>query len=724
MTVSREPRPTYEELSDKLVILEAENLELTERSEELLLIGSLSEEMSACVSEGQLIEATLERVGLLKGLELAAYGDLTLTGFTVRYAYAPTTHAALTDVIVPPSLCAELAQPGAHVVSGPPCEGIQLRYGDAREACTPGTIVTVPVPTQNSPTSTIWLADTSPDSTLAGSLVALRRVADILATRLDNFRLLNELRELNRTLDTLVDQRTAELRMAVQRLSESEERFSRLVAAAGDAIFVVNTQACITDANPQACRSLGYTMSELLGKPLSDVEVSPSPIGYGDLTEALLASSTPAPAITRLGRHRRSDGSTFEVEIRVSPIAPAEAGAPPLMILARDISERVRLEQQLQQSQKMESIGRFAGGIAHDFNNLLTAILGYSEILLGEESSTGPDQEALQQIHAAGARAATLTQQLLAFSRRQVLDRRHVDLGTVIKEGCQMLRRIIGDDIVVDLRIEPAKTTVFADAVQLHQILLNLAVNARDAMPHGGRLVVGVAKTTIDATTASLQPDFAVGDYIVLTVADNGVGMPLSVQARLFEPFFTTKPKGQGTGLGLSNIYGIVKQHGGRITVYSELGQGTTFRVFFRASNEDESKQDASSVAGQPSRGVEHILVVDDNDEIGQFLFTGLSRLGYRVVLAGNGQEALDAIAAAQQDPFALVLSDVVMPVMNGYELATRLSASHPTLPIVLMSGFLDDQIETGLPLLRDIPIVQKPISLLELSRILRHAMA
>jgi CheY-like chemotaxis protein len=286
-----------------------------------------------------------------------------------------------------------------------------------------------------------------------------------------------------------------------------------------------------------------------------------------------------------------------------------------------------------------------------------------------------------------------------------------------------MLRRIIGDDIVVELRHEATEATLFADPVQLHQVLLNLAVNARDAMPSGGRLIVGVSNVVIDEATANLQPEQRVGDYVVLTVADNGVGMSHDVRERLFEPFFTTKPAGRGTGLGLSTVYGIVKQHGGHIAVYSELGQGTTFRIFFPVSHAPANEPRLTLPPVQPQLGTERLLVVDDNDSIRRFLSDGLTRLGYVVVTARHGQEALDILSKSDTVPFALVLSDIVMPVMNGCELVDRLSVTHPTLPVVLMSGFVDEQIVTSSPRVRSTVMLQKPISLLELSQTLRRVL-
>jgi PAS domain S-box-containing protein len=354
--------------------------------------------------------------------------------------------------------------------------------------------------------------------------------------------------------------------------------------------------------------------------------------------------------------------------------------------------EQERLQAQLVQAQKMESVGRLAGGVAHDFNNLLTVVSLYSQLALNSLDATHPLRHDLEEILKAGERAATLTRQLLAFSRRQVLEMRVLSLNEVLEGLSKMLPRLIGEDIAVEMNLAPDLGRTRADPGQIEQVVLNLAVNARDAMPNGGRLTLETANVTLDEAYASQHAEATPGDYVLLAVSDTGTGMTAEVKAHLFEPFFTTKGPGKGTGLGLATAYGIVKQHQGHISVYSEPGQGTAFRVYLpRAKEEAEVSVPTVKATAMP-RGSETVLVAEDEWAVRGIALRVLKELGYTVLGAANGTEAL-RVALAQGKKFDLLLTDVIMPEMNGKALAERLTVLWPGLKVLFVSGYTDETV-------------------------------
>jgi two-component system, cell cycle sensor histidine kinase and response regulator CckA len=536
----------------------------------------------------------------------------------------------------------------------------------------------------------------------------------------ENLALSAQVKALASSSGTRIGQRSDEFRAAQEALCHSEERCRYLVECAGDAIFTIGATGEVVTVNAQACRSLGYARHELVGLHVTDIQVGIPTETLHRIQRDVVNRPLGADALSVNGIHRRKDGTTFPVEARISAL-PAEDGAgATLLVLARDVSERQRLESQLLQAQKMESVGRLAGGIAHDFNNLLTTIVGYAELLRMEQPQLG-DCDELKQILEASHRATELTQQLLAFSRRQRLELRTLDLGEVVNEAVRMLGRLLGDDIRIDLHLTNSPTFVRANAVQVQQVLLNLAVNSRDAMPSGGRLVVELAERDIDEATAALCDDLVAGRYILLTVADDGDGMAPEVQSHLFEPFFTTKPRGKGTGLGLATVYGIVKQHSGQITIHSEIGKGTTVQILLPATDERTSGPTIVRTEQQPLRGTDRLLVVDDSPGIRRFLRDGLTRLGYRVNLAADGAEALQWLQTYGRH-VDLVLSDVVMPVLGGIELMSHMAKSFPALPAVLMSGYLEDHPDLNETLARGTRLLRKPLSLVEVTHTIRAA--
>jgi two-component system, cell cycle sensor histidine kinase and response regulator CckA len=376
-----------------------------------------------------------------------------------------------------------------------------------------------------------------------------------------------------------------------------------------------------------------------------------------------------------------------------------------------------RSEDQLRQAQKMEAIGRLAGGIAHDFNNLLSVILSYSELLLQSEDDLA-GRPMIVEMNRAGERAAELTRQLLAFSRRQVLEPKVLDLNQVLAQLSAMLARVLGEDI--DLKTLPLApvATVRADPGQLEQVIMNLVVNARDAMPTGGKMTLATSSVELEEAYAVDHLEVTAGPYVLLTVSDTGVGMAEATRARVFEPFFTTKPLGQGTGLGLSTVYGIVKQSGGTIWVYSEPGNGTTFKIYLPRVEEAPS---AGPVAEAPAAvgGIETILLIEDEDQVRQVATDILTPLGYRV-LAAHGPEHAERLCATHPDPIELLLTDVVMPEVDGPQLARRISRLRPGIRVLFMSGYTDDAIVHRGLLDSGTAFVAKPLTPLALARKVR----
>lgn len=377
--------------------------------------------------------------------------------------------------------------------------------------------------------------------------------------------------------------------------------------------------------------------------------------------------------------------------------------------LRREIARREEVERELVQSQKMEAVGRLAGGVAHDFNNLLTVILGYGEILREQLQSDPEALESADEILRAGQRASTLTSQLLAFSRRQIAVPRVIDLNQAVEQMERMLRRVIGEDIELIIRTTPELGAIVADPSHLDQVIMNLAVNSRDAMPDGGKLILETANVSFTDKYVGKHLNIQPGSYVMLAVSDTGTGMDEATQSRIFEPFFTTKGQGKGTGLGLSIVYGIVRQAGGEIMVYSEPGHGTVFKIYFPAADQ-VPEQSAEVGETRRDRGTGTILLVEDEDQVRSLTSSILSRHGYRVLTAASGAEALQ-IAREHSEPIHLLLTDVVMPGMNGGALAQEMRRLRPEIRILYMSGYTDASITGEAAFAGDVAYIEKPFT-------------
>ncbi|VTR93688.1 histidine kinase : Multi-sensor hybrid histidine kinase OS=Chthoniobacter flavus Ellin428 GN=CfE428DRAFT_4291 PE=4 SV=1: Response_reg: PAS: PAS_4: HisKA: HATPase_c: Response_reg [Gemmata massiliana] len=405
------------------------------------------------------------------------------------------------------------------------------------------------------------------------------------------------------------------------------------------------------------------------------------------------------------------------VNVRGEPALDADGHIVGIIGVTQDVTERKRLEEQFRQAQKMEAFGQLAGGVAHDFNNLLTVINGYSDLLLPTTSAA--DRPALDAIRDAGDRAAALTAQLLAFSRRAVLEPKVLDPNTVIAETGRLLRRLIGEDIILVTSLDPALSRVRADPGQLGQVLINLAVNARDAMPRGGRLTIETRDVELDEEYTRLRAGVRPGRYVMTAVADTGTGMTEEVKARIFEPFFTTKGVGKGTGLGLATTYGIIKQSGGHVEVYSELGVGTTFKVYLPVVDGPSANAPAETVVVRG--GTESVLLVEDQVDVRTFALLALQTYGYAVTPAVDGRDAVNLVAGGT--PVDLLVTDVVMPGMSGRELAEILRRQNPGLKALFTSGYTDDAVVRHGVLDADAAFLQKPYTPMALARKVREVL-
>ena len=493
-----------------------------------------------------------------------------------------------------------------------------------------------------------------------------------------------------------------------KRTHESEARLAAIVESSDEAVVGADIDGQIISWNPGAERLYGYSQAEVIGRKPS---FSAAPGESIDIDAIIRDATTSGVTAHFETTHVRKDGRRLLVSVGVSPIRDKDGKIIGAAGISHDVTEHRRLEEEFRQAQKMEAIGRLAGGIAHDFNNILTAISANAELAMEELAASHPVREDLAEIRRAGTRAAALTRQLLAFSRKQVLQPQTINLNSIVYSIEEMLRRVIGEDVTLMPDLTPGISYVRADPTQLEQVLMNLAVNARDAMPRGGRLTI--TTRNLELIDKSVLPEgMGPGSYVSLEVSDTGIGMDAKTRVRIFEPFFTTKDPGKGTGLGLSTVYGIVRQSGGFITVESENDQGTSFKLFFPQA--DESGKKPGPITGEHSEvkgGSETLLLVEDEASVRTPLKRALERLGYTVLAATNGIEAM-GIARTSELPIHMLVSDVVMPGMGGRELADNLRAMNPTLPVLFMSGHSDEAVASHGSLAIGAAFLAKPFAI------------
>ena len=526
-----------------------------------------------------------------------------------------------------------------------------------------------------------------------------------------------------RTRDLQVE--LAERRRAEQALGESHALLRAVVEGVPDAVFLKDRDGRYVMINSAGARHLGLAAEEVVGKDDAELFEADAAQAIREHDRRVIASGQ-ALVCEEVGT---ADGVTRHYLSSKYPWRDTEGKVIGLIGMARDIegekaaaAERARLEEQLRQASRLEAIGRLAGNVAHDFNNLLTPILCYADLSLEEAGHEGSIRSNLAEIRRAAGRARDLTWQLLAFGRRQPLETAPLNLNDVIRAAEGMLRRVIGEDIEVELTLEPALGSVLADPSQIEQVLLNLVVNARDAMPDGGTLTIETANDTLDEAYVENHPGASPGPHVMLAVTDTGRGMDAETRSRIFEPFFTTKPRGEGTGLGLASVYGIVKQHGGGIWVYSEPGLGTSFKVYFPLAQEAAEPIEAPSAMPAQTGGTETVLVVEDDTAVRHLVQNVLQQQGYEVLTAESGREAF-RVAQEYDGPIELLLTDVIMPRMTGSQLYRKVRSLRPRTRVLYMCGYADNVIAQHGILDEGVHLLRKPFSVERLAGRVRETL-
>jgi PAS domain S-box-containing protein len=521
-------------------------------------------------------------------------------------------------------------------------------------------------------------------------------------------------------LEAKVERRTKELLEANKSLGMSEERFSKAFHSSPVPSGIVTLpERRFVDVNQRLTEVTGYTREEMIGRSTTELFIWEKPELADGWFERLLRQDLVQDEEANI---RDQMGDLREVLVSLAPVTMG--GEPHVLLLAQDVSERTMLERQLRQAQKMEAIGQLAAGVAHDFNNILTVIQGHAS-LLGLALGTDADaeqNESLQQIAKASGRACTLIRQLLMFSRKQVMQFRHLNFNDTLRDVILMLRRVVGEQVRIDFRPQNPIPAIHADTSMVEQIAMNLAVNARDAMPAGGTITISTSLEKIHRAPTPMDPEQREGEYICLTFSDNGIGMDAQTLGRIFEPFFTTKPVGKGTGLGLSTVFGIVQQHHGWMEVESKPGCGATFRIYFAATAQPAEKTE-SLVEATLRQGTETILVAEDEDVLRQMVVKILEIQGYAVLEASSGHHALEVCEEASR-PIDLLLTDMIMPgTIMGGELAERIKARCPGLKVIYTSGYSPGMAGKDISLLEGRNFLPKPYSIGRLAQFVRECL-
>jgi len=501
-------------------------------------------------------------------------------------------------------------------------------------------------------------------------------------------------------------------------LRHSEARYRSLIQSAVYGIYRGSVDGRFLDVNPALIHMLGYDSAEEILTLDPKREVFVEPAAHAHLMQEFQRTGKLDSAEVRW---KRKDGSAITVRLSGRSADAADDRDGTLEIIAEDVTERRALEDQFRQAQKMEAVGRLAGGVAHDFNNLLMVVSGYTEVLIEELNENDPLLPKIQAIQQAADRATTLTRQLLAFSRKQLLELKVVDVNAIVADMERLLRPLIGENIDLTTRLSPNVGHTRADAGQLEQVIMNLVVNAKDAMPNGGRILIQTSGEELDALRREhslIQP----GSYILLSVSDTGGGMDKETQSRIFEPFFTTKEKGKGTGLGLSTVYGIVKQSGGYIFAHSEMGSGTTFRIYLPKVTDPAGQSGIAKHQQAPIGGSETVLLVEDEESVRELVRETLQSKGYSVMEAPDGINGLK-VAESHSGKIDILITDVVMPGMSGRELAQRITTARPATKVLFLSGYTEDAIIHEGVLDPGTAFLQKPFTLQALARKVRDVL-
>jgi two-component system cell cycle sensor histidine kinase/response regulator CckA len=495
---------------------------------------------------------------------------------------------------------------------------------------------------------------------------------------------------------------------------EARRHLASIVESSDDAIISRDLDGRIRTWNQGAEKLFLYSAREAIGRPIAMLYPPERSAELSDSSEDVNRGQTVTDVLVQA---IRKDGSRVEVSVKASRLSDADGKVYGASVIARDLSEQHKIqstlrrtEEQLRQAQKMEAVGSLAGGVAHDFNNLLSIILSYTNLIVEDLKPGDPIRADLEEVYKAGARAAELTRQLLAFSRQQMLQPTVLDLNQIVAGLQKMLARLLREDIVLSVLASPTVGKVHADQGQIEQVIMNLVVNARDAMPHGGNLTIETANVRLDADYAANHHGVVPGPYVMVAVTDTGVGMDRATQDRAFDPFFTTKEKGKGTGLGLSTVYGIVQQSGGHVWLYSEPGKGTTFKIYLPRTDRAADASPSLQPAPVTLRGTETVLLVEDDEQVRAIMRSILRKYGYNVLEAQNGGEAF-LICEKYTARIHLLLTDVVMPRMSGRQLAERLALLRPEMQVLYVSGYTENSIVHHGVLDAGIAFLQKPIT-------------
>jgi two-component system, cell cycle sensor histidine kinase and response regulator CckA len=507
-------------------------------------------------------------------------------------------------------------------------------------------------------------------------------------------------------------------KLAEANLKETNATLEALIKTSPLAITVLDLEGKVLSWNPAAERIFGWSAEEVLGRPLP-VVAEEERSGF---IEILARNAGGEPMSGSELRRKRKDGSPVDLSLWTAPLCGPEGQVNAVLSIIADITQRKALAEQFRHAQKMEAVGRLAGGIAHDFNNILTVITGYAHMVLERAGSDPQTHGEVAEILKAAEHASALTGQLLVFSRHQVAKPEVLDLRGVVSRIERMLRRIIGEDIDLATVVQEGLGLVRGDAAQIEQVIMNLAVNARDAMPGGGRLTLEISNVTLDAAYGQSHMGVRAGEYVMLAVSDNGQGIPPELRAHLFEPFFTTKGRGKGTGLGLSTVYGIVRQSGGQIWVYSELGKGTTFKIYLPRVRDGERAESPAQPVRFAERGTETVLLVEDEIGVRSLVRDVLGQHGYTVLEAEDVDDAL-RFCREHGGEIHLLLTDVVMPIMSGRELAERAADIRPELKVLYMSGYTDNVVIHHGVKAHETQFLQKPFTPRLLARKVREVL-
>jgi len=528
------------------------------------------------------------------------------------------------------------------------------------------------------------------------------------------------LKEYNEALIHKLEDKLLELEQANRDLERSEKRYREILDEIDDGYYEVDLKGAFTFFNNSLCEILGYAPDELMGMNYRAlIDESNVKMVFSLFNQVFTTGHVIKATDWEL---IRKDGTRRIVEISIALMRGEDAQPYGYRGIARDITEQKRLQEQFIQSQKIETIGQLAGGIAHDFNNMLTPIMGYTELLLNKVAPDDPMLISLDHIFRSAQRSRDLVRQLLAFARKQTLEMKAMDLNAVIKGFEQILRRTLHENVALLINLPPKLPTILADVGQIEQIIMNLSVNAQDAMPEGGTLCIETSEVYLDETYVKMHKDGAVGLYVMLAISDTGTGMDSSILQKAFDPFFTTKAQGKGTGLGLSTVYGIAKQHGGCITAYSEPGHGTTFRIYFPVHGAPMAKASEETPRYASLFGTETVLVVEDQTEVRDLIVNILSGYGYTVLEAADGKEAMRQ-AQSYPETIHILVTDIILPDANGKSLHRQLAPIREGMKVLYMSGYTADVISRSQLLETGGYFIQKPFSLHDFLSKMRQAL-